>query len=95
MEISMERLVAIICCMYGKGGELVEDIEHEECYVTTGVYFKRLPVVYEEIQCLLSAKIVEVDSGSDEMYVYRLTEKAQEKMQEFIRNKKLKTRLLK
>ncbi len=99
IEVSIKRIAAIISCMYGQGAELVNDIGNEECYIFRGMKNNRLPVDYEEFLCLLDHEIIEFDSGCDEedreTEVYRLTEKAQEKMQEFIKSRKAKTLLLK
>jgi hypothetical protein len=92
MEISIQRLVAVIACMASEGAEVIEDIPSGECYVFIGRNQKPLPLDYEEVDCLISAKVLEVDGGCDEKghetVVYRLTETAIEKVVTMINEEK-------
>lgn len=93
MEISTERLAAIISCMYIKNAELVINVSGEQCYLfVDGFPQEDMPLSYEEVDCLIDSNIIELDSGCDEeeheTKVYRLTELATSKVQEAIRNKK-------
>jgi len=101
MELSGERLATIIACMYGVKAEVVVDLWNIEdsyegedctCYLFTGWRNNRLQLYYNEVLCLDYNKIIELDSGCDEpeheSKVYRLTENAQWKIQEIIKNKR-------
>ncbi len=99
MAISVKRLIYIIACMASKGVELIEDTANDECYIFLGMNQRDLPMEYEEIICLREAEIIEVDSGCDEKgyerTVYRLTEKAQEKVQTLVKEEKKRREKLK
>jgi hypothetical protein len=108
MELSVERMATIIACMYGVNAEVVVDLwnledsfEEEDCtcYLFTGWRNNRLRICYKEVRCLICNEIIELDSGNDEpgqeSKVYRLTENAQERIQEIIENKRKMQLLLK
>lgn len=89
----MERLAAIISCMYIKNAELVINALDEQCYLfLNGFPQEGMLISYEEVDCLIDSDIIELDSGCDEeeheTRVYRLTDLAKSKVQEVIRNKK-------
>jgi len=95
MEVSIDRLVAIISCMYERNAELVIDQVIEECYLYFGgIRQSDLKVSYEEVDRLVFSNVIEFDSGcSEEGYetkVFRLTEIAQIRIQEIIRDKKIR-----
>lgn len=91
MELIMDRLVHIIACMYDKNAEAVVDIGKDECFIFLGATRDRLPISYNEVLCLVHNEILEFDSGNNERghetEVYRLTEKAQEKIKAIIKDK--------
>jgi len=92
MDVSIDRIVAIISCLYGKRAELVVNISEEECYLFFDGIPQDLQIYYEEADCLIHNDIIEFDSGCDEegheTKAYRLTEVAQSRMREIIKNKK-------
>ena len=102
MELSSERMATIIACMYGVNAEVVVELWNEEggfegedctCYLFTGMHNNWLRLYYKEVYCLIRNNIIELDSGCDEQghesKSYRLTENAQKKIQEIIKNRKI------
>ena len=92
VEISMKRLVTILARMIDCKAEVVVDIAKDECYLFVGIYSNKLPLKYEEVDCLNELGIIELDSGCDEpgyeSKSYQLTEMAQIKIRAIIENKK-------
>lgn len=93
MDLSLERIVHIMACMYGNKAEAVIDISNEECYLYLGSRQHEIEIYYEEIECLIYNDIIEIDSGCEEKghetEVYRLTDEAQVRIKAIIENKKL------
>ena len=92
MKVSIDRIVAIISCLYGQNAELVINQSEQRCYLFFDGIPQDLQVFYEEVDCLIDSSIIEFDSGCDEpgyeTKVYRLTSLAQDKIREIIRNRK-------
>ncbi|MFA6524153.1 MAG: hypothetical protein WC264_00080 [Candidatus Paceibacterota bacterium] len=91
MKVSIDRIVAIITCMYKVRAEVVVNIAIDQCSLYYGLNNNQLLIFYNEVNCLIYNDIIELDCGCDEpgheTKVYRLTEIAQEKIQEIIKNK--------
>ncbi len=101
-EISNERLIAIILCMFwSRYGELICQVGEGEDPVY--VYHLRhslktqfdnyFPVQHAEFRLLYQVGIIEIDSACEEpgheLWVYRLTEQAHEKTELLIQKRKL------
>jgi hypothetical protein len=92
MEISTARIVTILAILYGKKAELVVNHSQEKCYLFFNNFPQDLEIYYEEVEILESNQIIELDGGCDEeghvTSVYRLSEFADQKIDEIIKNKK-------
>lgn len=96
MNLSVERIVAIIACMYGQKAEIVVNIAEGAIYLFFDGIPQNLDVLYEEVDCLVYNGIIEFDGGCDEegheTEVYRLTDMAESRIQEIIKTGKVKNR---
>lgn len=92
METSTTRIATILAILYGKKAELVVNHSQEKCYLFFDNLPQELEIYYEEVESLESNQIIELDGGCDEeeykTSVYRLSEFADQKIEEIIKNRK-------
>ena len=91
-NVSIERIVNILACMYGQKAEAVVELSSRVSYLFLGAMRNRLFVSLEELDCLLYNDIIEQDGGSNERgcetEVYVLTPLAQNRIKAIIENNK-------
>jgi hypothetical protein len=91
-QISIERIVNILACMYGQKAEAVVELSSHVSYLFLGTMRNRLFVSCEEIDFLLFNGIIEQDGGSSEpgheTEIYVLTSLAQDRIKAIIENNK-------
>jgi len=93
MSLSIERIVHIIACMYGRRAEAVVNITDDTCYLFLGLNNYRLLVSREELVYLEQNGIIEFDGGCNEegyrTRVYILTTEARYRIQTILNDTKL------
>lgn len=93
MTVSIDRIFAIMSCLYGKNAEIVEEIDgiftdHSIVFEWNGVK-NNLSLDGEEVYCLEENGIIECDGGfGDERRVYVLTDSAQQRIRDIVADKK-------
>ncbi|MEI6400127.1 MAG: hypothetical protein WCO58_01230 [bacterium] len=87
----IHEIIAVMAGFYGRKFECVVDWGLKECYIFLGWKEKQLKVYYVEVLFLRDSGIIEFDSGSDEKgqetEVYVLTDEAEVRIKEILKNK--------
>ena len=90
-----ERIIFIMERMYRCNAEIVIEIDEEACYIFIGSTGERVPITFEEIDCLEQNEIIELDGGASgdiqetpTTRCYRLTDMADQRITDILQNKK-------